>query len=254
MTGEQPILPAPPPPESLGAPPPERVPFWGYADVFLMAGLALPCIYLAFGFVRLAMWVSHLHLAPGAESVFAMLLGYCLLFLALKVIFQVQYDRPFWRSLGWTWTGVPVLSCVIYGFGTLFLVGMVSGLAHSPPTQGPLIDMLKDRSAFVLMAIFGTIAAPLFEELAFRGFLQPLLVRNLGAIGGVVVAAALFGGLHYSEYGDSWRSAVLVGLAGAAFGTMRQVTGSTAAAAIMHAAFNGLQFVAMLNLRKNGLH
>ena len=36
-------------------------------------------------------------------------------------------------------------------------------------------------------------------------------------------------------------------VAGAAFGCMRQLTGSTAAAALMHASYNGLQFVALLS-------
>jgi membrane protease YdiL (CAAX protease family) len=60
------------------------------------------------------------------------------------------------------------------------------------------------------------------------------------------VTAAFFGGLHYSEYGESWRSALLIAVAGAAFGCMRQWTGSTAAAALMHASFNALQFAALL--------
>lgn len=112
--------------------------------------------------------------------------------------------------------------------------------------------MLKDRSTLIVLAIFGTTAAPVAEELAFRGFLQPLLVRNLGALGGIGLTAALFGGLHYSEYGDSWRSALLVALAGAAFGWVRNLTGSTAAAAVMHASFNGLQFAALLSVAKSG--
>jgi membrane protease YdiL (CAAX protease family) len=182
-----------------------------------------------------------------------MLAGYTLLFAALAFIFRIQYDRPFWRSLGWTRPRIPFAWCVASGFITTLLVGLVAWLIHTPPSSGPLMDMMKDRTSLIPMAIFGTTAAPLFEELAFRGFLQPLLVRNLGAIGGVVLAAALFGGLHYSEYGDSWRSALLVALAGAAFGCMRQWTGSTAAAAIMHASFNGLQFVAILAPGKNGL-
>jgi len=166
----------------------------------------------------------------------------------------VQYDRPFWRSLGWTWKDVPVFGCVVFGCSTVLLVGMVARLIHTPPADGPIVDMLKDRTALVVMAIFGSTAAPLFEELAFRGFLQPLLVRNLGAIAGVALTAAFFGGLHYSEYGESWRSALLVALAGAAFGCMRQWTGSTAAAALMHASFNGLQFVALLFAPKGALH
>jgi membrane protease YdiL (CAAX protease family) len=45
-----------------------------------------------------------------------------------------------------------------------------------------------------------------------------------------------------------------VALAGAAFGWMRQATGSTAAAAIMHASFNGLQFMAIFGPGNSGLH
>jgi hypothetical protein len=142
---------------------------------------------------------------------------------------------------------------VLYGFATTILMGIVAWLIHTPPTSGPMIDMLKDRTTLIVLAIFGTTAAPVAEELAFRGFLQPLLQRNLGAAGGIALTSVLFGGLHYSEYGDSWRSALLVALAGAAFGCMRYWTGSTAAAAVMHASFNGLQFVALLTASKSGL-
>lgn len=247
MTDEQPALPP-------VAPRPERVPFWGYADVLLIAGLAVPCMFLGWGAVWLLMGVTQMHPPSGVKAVSAMLMGYILLFAALMVVFRVQYDRPFWRSLGWTTTRVPIIWCVVCGCMTTFLVGVAGWLIHTPPTTGPLMEMLQDRTSLIVMAIFGTTAAPLFEELAFRGFLQPLLVRNLGAIGGIALASALFGGLHYSEYGDSWRSALLVAVAGAAFGCMRQWTGSTAAAAIMHASFNGLQFMWIFALGKSGLH
>ena len=247
MIEEQPAVPAP-------APPPERDPFWGYADVFLIAGLALPCMFFGVGVIWLFKSLTRLHIHAGVAAVSEMLIGYALLFTILMLIFHIQYGRPFWRSLGWTWSGVPVMECVLFGFGTTIAVGVVAWLIHSPPSSGPLMDMIKDRSTLILLAIFGTTVAPLAEELAFRGFLQPLLVRNLGAAGGVLLAAALFGALHFSEYGDSWRSALLVALAGAAFGTVRQWMKSTAAAAIMHAAFNGLQFVALIAASKSGLH
>jgi membrane protease YdiL (CAAX protease family) len=247
MTEEQPIIAAPPAE-------PERFPFWGYADVALIMGMALPCMFLGLGVVRLLMWVAHLHSAAGVQAVPEMLVGYGLLFTALMVIFRVQYDRPLWRSLGWTWTGVPVFGCIVYGCATLLLVGAVAKLIRTPPAAGPLMDMMKDRTALIVMAIFGSTAAPLFEELAFRGFLQPLLVRNLGAIGGILLTSIFFGGLHYSEYGESWHSALLIGIAGMAFGCMRQLTGSTAAAALMHASFNGLQFAALLLAPNGTLH
>jgi membrane protease YdiL (CAAX protease family) len=142
---------------------------------------------------------------------------------------------------------------VFYGFATTILMGIVAWLLHTPPSSGPLMDMMKDRTTLIVLAIFGTLVAPVAEELAFRGLLQPLLVRNLGNFAGIALTSVLFGGLHYSEYGDSWRSALLVALAGAAFGWVRHWTGSTAAAAIMHASFNGLQFVALLTAATSGI-
>jgi len=249
MTEEQPLPIAPPAAEL------ERIPFWGFADLFLLAGLAMPCMFAGLGIVWLAMKIFGLHAAaPAEEAVPEMLIGYGLLFTALMVIFRVQYDRPFWRSLGWTRTRLPFLWNVICGLGTGLLVAFLAGLIRTPPTSGPIVEMMKDPSALILLAIFGTTAAPLFEELAFRGFLQPLLVRSLGPIAGIAVASALFGALHYWEYGDSWRFALLIGVAGACFGCMRHVTGSTKAAAIMHASFNALSFISLFGQGKNAFH
>jgi membrane protease YdiL (CAAX protease family) len=249
MTGGRPqLIPAP-------AAEPEPFPFWGYADLFLLAGLAMPCMFAGWGAVRLALAIFRLHPAVQAEeAVPEMLIGYGLFFAAMMVIFHVQYARPFWRSLGWSRTRVPFLWNVICGLATGLLVALIAGLIRTPPTSGPIMEMLQGRTALILLAIFGTTAAPMFEELAFRGFLQPLLVRSLGPWVGVALAAALFGALHLREYGDSWRSALLVAVAGACFGIMRHVTGSTKAAAIMHASFNALSFVSLFGQGKYLLH
>jgi len=42
----------------------------------------------------------------------------------------------------------------------------------------------------------GTLVLPFFEELMFRGFLQPLFVQNFGDKGGVVVTSVLFAAVH----------------------------------------------------------
>jgi membrane protease YdiL (CAAX protease family) len=198
--------------------------------------------------VRSIMWIGHLRLSLAVGSVLQGLVLYGLVSVVLMAMFRLQYGRPFWHSLGWTPIPIPWMACVVCGFATMFAVGIAGLLIRTPPTSGPIIEMMKDRASLRVMAIFGTTAAPVFEELAFRGFLQPRLVRDLGPFAGIALAAALFGALHFTEYGAVWQSAVLVGLAGAAFGCMRHWTGSTAAAAIMHAAFNGLQFAGILFL------
>ncbi len=130
----------------------------------------------------------------------------------------------------------------------------MSFLIHTPNVSTPLTDMMQDRTSVILLATFGVTLGPLCEELAFRGFLQPLLVRSLGAVPGILVAAIPFGLLHFQEYGNSWRHAVLIALAGASFGWMRQATGSTRAAAIMHASYNALFFFVLFAQRRELPH
>jgi membrane protease YdiL (CAAX protease family) len=108
-------------------------------------------------------------------------------------------------------------------------------------------QLLSDRGSIVLIAVFAVTLGPLCEELAFRGFLQPVLVRSFGVVFGIVLAAIPFGLLHLSEYGNSWRHVLLITLTGIAFGCMRQLTGSTRAAAIMHAAYNFIFFATLFS-------
>lgn len=49
------------------------------------------------------------------------------------------------------------------------------------------------RLLYILMAV---VAAPLFEELVFRGLLFPYLVKRAGLAGGTVVVSALFALMH----------------------------------------------------------
>lgn len=236
------------PPAFQQAAPPERIPFWGYNDLLLFIGLAPVCLLLGYGLVRLPLSFLHLHPAVQVEEGLPeQLLGYLFLFGALGVIFRLGYDRPFWVSLGWT--DMHLTGVLIAGLGvfTGLIVVIASNLIKLPDTANPMTEMMDTRTAILLMAIFGTTVAPLCEELAFRGFLQPLLVRSLGAAPGILLAAIPFGLLHYQEYGNSWRHALIISGAGAAFGGIRQLTGSTKAAVLMHASYNAFFFLAMFS-------
>jgi membrane protease YdiL (CAAX protease family) len=228
-------------------PPPEREPFWSYADLLIFAGLTIPCMLLGYGGVKAAFWIFHLHPAVKTwELLAAQLAGYALLLGTLVALFRTQYDRPFWRSLGWFTPRLPFYSIVTGGVGLAMAVLMLGVLIRTPRTENALTDLLKDPTSLILVAIFGSIVAPVCEELVFRGFLQPLLVRSLGAFAGILATALPFGLLHFQEYGKSWRHVLLISLSGVAFGWMRQATGSTKAAAGMHSAYNAFQFVLLL--------
>ena len=234
------------PPELLPAPP-ERDPFWSYGDLLIFAGLAIPCMLFGFGAVKAAFWIFNLHPAVKTwELLAAQFAFYGALLGMLVALFRTQYDRPFWRSLAWVSPRLPFFLIAAGGVGLAMAILLFGVLIRTPNKPNPLTDLLKDPTSLVLVAIFGSVVAPVCEELVFRGFVQPLLVRSLGAVAGILATALPFGLLHFQEYGNSWRHVLLISLSGVAFGWMRQATKSTKAAAIMHSAYNAFQFVLLL--------
>lgn len=234
------------------APPPPREPFWGYNDLLLFLGTAPIALLLGaflikivFAILRIKPAVSVVELLP------QQLLGYLFLFGALAFVFRVWYSRPFWHSLGWRPMRLPFAVIIVAGMATGILVALGSGLIHMTDEPNPLTDLMKGQTALILMAIFGIAIAPVAEELAFRGFLQPLLVGTFGTVPGILMTALPFGLLHFQEYGNSWRHVLLICFAGAAFGVMRQLTGSTKASALMHASYNALFFIAAFSTGKD---
>jgi hypothetical protein len=247
-------------PEPPGAPTPDqppaiREPFWGYSDVALFIVFLVVSAAAALGLVGLAESTLHLRSeAKVAELLAAQSLIYVLAFGALALLFRVNYNQPFWRSLGWKPFRTRPLVVMMCGIGTAVGVFLVAALIRTPATRNRITEMLEDPKSLVLVAIFGLTIGPLAEELAFRGFLQPLLVRTFGPVPGIIAAAIPFGLLHFQEYGNSWRHALVLSLAGAAFGWMRYRTGSTAASTLMHSAYNALEFLAYFVQQKELRH
>jgi len=238
-----------PPPEPPPGPPP-RDPFWGYIDLLVFVGLAIPCMLLGLAAVKVFLWAFHLHPSVRTwELVPAQFAGYALLFIVLALLFRTQYDRPFWRSLGWTTPRLPVVWMIVAGMMSAIVVSTVGSMMRIQNQENPLTELMKDPKSLMLVAVFGITVGPLCEELAFRGLLQPLLVSSFGPVPGILLASVPFGLLHFQEYGNSWRHAVVISLAGAAFGWMRHATGSTKASTIMHAAYNALFFVALFSTK-----
>jgi membrane protease YdiL (CAAX protease family) len=236
-----------PPPIFIPPAPPDRFPFWGYVDLALFIGFFVVSFATGFAFFAGLQRLLHLRLPnEAARQVLPMFLGYLILFLLLRLLFRVEYDRPFWSSMGWIEPSASAGALIGFGILLAFAVGFGSLLLKTPEGPNPMTKLLSDHLSLLLIAIFGVTLGPLCEELIFRGFLQPLFVRSLGAAPGILLAAIPFGLLHLPEYGNSWRHGLLITAAGAAFGWVRHRTRSTKASTIMHAAYNATFFAALL--------
>jgi membrane protease YdiL (CAAX protease family) len=172
------------------------------------------------------------------ELLVGQFLGYLFLFCALAALLRLEYERPFWRSLGWRWPKLPIPTIVAAGMALAFTIAILGALLKTPETPGPMRELLENRTSLILVAIFGSTLGPLCEELSFRGFMQPLFIRSLGVAPGILLSGVAFGLVHLPQYGFTWQHGILITLAGAAFGWMRWMSGSTLGSAIMHSAYN----------------
>lgn len=226
--------------------PPAEYPFWGYDDLGMFLGAALPCML-----VSIAVMAALPHVLPaGSGRALPLLLGqftgYALWFASLYLILRVRYGQPFWSSLAWSSSKRGMAVCLMLGPAVALSMAILGVILRAPETPTPMNDLLRDRGSIFALGVFATTLGPLCEELAFRGFLLPLLSRSIGSLAAVVVAAMPFAILHGPQYSWSWVHVVLVGFAGCCFGLARVATGSTAAAVGMHATYNLTFFSAFL--------
>jgi membrane protease YdiL (CAAX protease family) len=234
-------------PQTAAPAPVERDPFWGYQDLALFAALAVPSLLFSFLLVRGVIWIGGWHPQTKAPPLLAaQFLAYGFWFLALWGLLKLRYDRPFWASLGWARPRAGLWMLVFAGPVLALLIAVLGLALQTPEINMPIRDLLTDWTSVLLVGIFATTLGPLCEELAFRGFLLPLVARSLGRVAGVIVAALPFAILHGPQYAWSWRHVLLITLAGAVFGWVRLRSRSTFAAALVHAGYNLTFFSAYL--------
>lgn len=217
--------------------------FWDYADLGMFLFLAIASLFVALLLLRIPFLRD---LKESYRLLVGQMIWYILALGSLAFILYARYRRRFWPSLGWRLT--PMRSAAAsFLAGPLIAIGLgLIGVAlRTPQIKLPFETMLSSTALIVLFGLLVVIVGPVCEELAFRGFLLPLLVRSLGPAAGIVLAGALFGMLHGFEYPD-WRHVVLIGVAGMIFGWRRYETGSTIHAALMHAGFNLMQFATLM--------
>jgi membrane protease YdiL (CAAX protease family) len=213
-----------------------------------------------FGSVVLLYVVPILFLIPyaliqGARSGQSLLADKTALFLAVLSTFPVHLltfggvwalvtnfgKRPFWRTLGWSWSKR-------VGFWTsagLALVLLVAGIAFTKLVGGEPTDIDKviesSAASRIALAILAALTAPLVEELVYRGVLYPAFQRAMGMFWAIVGVSILFTLPHIPQYYRNVGVITVIFILSLSLTLVRAFTGKLLPCFVMHLIFNGIQ-------------
>jgi membrane protease YdiL (CAAX protease family) len=211
----------------------------GVAALFVAAIVAVLIVAYGqgmWGFLVLANVKFHPEL-PWAAPVMAVLLVVLLLYLGG---FGPPVGTAAARRRLLRWNAIPpkVFAWSIFS-GVLALVAMcglwiaLSDLVHIPPGITPSMRGIP-LPTIISILVMATLAAPLSEEAAFRGYAQGMLEKAWGwAPSAIVGSSLLFAAVHFTQ-GLYLPKLGLYFTAGLIFGTIAYLTNSLYAAMVVH--------------------
>jgi membrane protease YdiL (CAAX protease family) len=226
---------------------------WPHLIVFIFFGFA-SLMVVQLGFVFYVSANRHLS-AREVQRVFenspqllveTNVLWYALLFLFLYVTLAVLRDVPFWRSLGWRKLNANPATGIgsgwMYFFAGCGLAIFVALASYNMKNTEhlPIQEIFKNRSGAMLLMAMAVLVAPLVEETVFRGYLYPLFAKSLGVLPGILITGVLFGLMHGSQLGWTWRLVLLLSLVGVIFTFARARTGTVLASFLLHLGYNSM--------------
>ena len=238
-SAEEPFVPPEAPPDD---------PPWGLIDVLLIAIFSLICTGLltlvSFAVIHAIPQWKHYTAQQLAAEPFAVVvpqaLGYLLTLFFMMLVVKRGTDAPFWSAVKWNWP--PRILPFIVG-GVALSVAIQVGSSFLPiPKSLPIDEFFKTTHAAWILAVFGVLIAPLFEELFFRGFLYPALYRRIGFFAALVINSLLFAITHQAQLAHAWAPLLVLFVVGMVLTFVRERTGSVARSFLVHSGYNAFLF------------
>jgi membrane protease YdiL (CAAX protease family) len=149
-------------------------------------------------------------------------------------------------AIGGTLARKPLLIALAFMTATLVAETVA---ADFYPHLRELFTLPFEPLAFAVTVFGVVIAAPVSEELLFRGLLYTSVRERWGFWPALILTSTLFAALHYEPTGVY---ALLVLPSAFLFGWLREVTGGVYASTLMHAAFNTAAVAGLLVERAMG--
>ena len=139
----------------------------------------------------------------------------------------LAFRAPPWKAL---------LTWVVVAAVVVAILDVVTVLLGREVVNEWVRDVFVNAKAPLLLGFATVVAAPLFEEIFFRGFLFAGLTRSkLGIVGTILVTSALWAVIHFQygayEIGQIFALGIVLGLA-------RHRSGTLVVPIVIHAAIN----------------
>jgi len=268
------VIQAPPPSNAIGPGVPARVPHFGHA-------LLLVALFFLFLFLLQAILLGlphpvaaphkattlplHPKLLVGAEA-FAQLITLAVSFF----VFPLLWQRSFGNGIQWDFATARrnLHKLIPIGLLTGFAVQAISSLIPVPKSI-PMDDFFRSTSDVWLVTAFGTLLAPLFEEICFRGFLLPAFaiaydwlslpkspaarerwhittgLTTASIVFSAVLSSILFALLHAEQLAHAWAALAVLFFVSLILTLVRVRTRSVACSTIVHASYNFSVFLTL---------
>jgi membrane protease YdiL (CAAX protease family) len=230
-----------------------KVPVWFYGPLDLM-GAALVFMVFA-GLVIASFGVPENVAASLNPSVLAANIGFQFILagmVAIMVVWRVSWAT--WLGLRWqSWYWVFVIApCSVFFMWAVFGGLQYSGYLKWMESLGvetvqdtvKLLQKSDDPVVLGLMAFAAVIAAPLCEEIVFRGYFYPVLKRFAGVWPAAICSAFVFAGAH-----GSLTALLPLFLFGGLLVFIYEKTGSLWAPISVHFCFNGATVLVQMAAR-----
>ena len=190
---------------------------------------------------------------------------------ASYLFFPLLWNRSFLTGIRWNFTAVRHQALRLVALG-LLLGGMMQLVTYfiTPPKTLPIDEFFASTSDAWLITLFGTVVAPVFEEICFRGFLLPAFAiaydwlslprteaarmqwettTNLSPISllfSAILTSILFAMMHFEQVAHLWAVMLVLFCISLVLTMVRIRTHSVAASATVHAAYNFFVFLMVL--------
>jgi membrane protease YdiL (CAAX protease family) len=258
--------------------PARRIPHLGHTALFVAITI---CSLLVSAFI-VASIAQHSAEASAGKHLVPLLAGqaisYVLTILLSARIFPRLWFKTFATGIAWNslalarqwWRLIPV--------GVLLSILAQLALQHLPTAKDTPVDQsLRTSAGAWSMAILGIFFAPLYEEIAFRGFLLPALATaydwlalerspagidkwqrstahtSAALVFGTLISSMCFALVHAQQIGFAWSVVGLLFFVSLIFSLVRIKTHSVACSTLVHATYNFVIF-AVIYSSTGGFH